>query len=176
MELTVWQHGHRPHHGLMRDGRQVIACALGRNGVTCEGREGDGATPAGLYPLRRVLYRADRMARPKGGLPAAPIGLRDGWCDAPGDPAYNRPVRLPYAASAEALRRRDGLYDLVVVIGHNDAPPVAGLGSAIFLHVARPGLGPTLGCIALPAATLRRLVAGLGPASRIRILPPRHAP
>ncbi len=150
-----------------------MPCALGRNGIVREGREGDGATPAGTYPLRRVIYRADRGGRPVTELPVRPIGLRDGWCDDPASPAYNRPVSLPFAASCEQMRRKDRLYDTVVVLGHNDSPPVPGLGSAIFLHVARPDMGPTLGCVALMPDDLARLLARVETGSRIRILPGR---
>ena len=123
-------------------------------------REGDGATPAGRFPLRRLLYRPDRLpAPPATVLPASPIGPGVGWCDDAGDPGYNRPVSLPCAASHERLWRDDGLYDVVVVLGHNDAPPVPGLGSAIFLHVARPGYLPTEGCVALALPDLLTLVA-----------------
>src|SRR3546814_4591305 len=72
-------------------------------------------TPVGRWPLRRVLYRADRIARPVTVLPCQPIAPDDGWCDDPADPAYNRPVRLPYPARHERLTRDDHLYDLVVV-------------------------------------------------------------
>ena len=136
-----------------------VRCALGRGGVRIDKREGDGATPTGAFPLRRLLYRADRLARPVTGLPAEAIRADDGWCDDPKDPAYNRPVRLPFAASHEKLWRDDALYDLVAVIGHNDDPPVPGRGSAIFLHVASPDLAPTEGCIALPERELRALLA-----------------
>ena len=83
----------------------------------------------------------------------------DGWCDDPGHPAYNRPVRLPINASAEALWRDDALYDIIGVLGWNDDPVVPGRGSAIFLHVARPDYAPTEGCIALALDDLRRVLA-----------------
>ena len=127
----------------------VHRCALGRNGVTAEKREGDAATPAGVHPLREVFYRRDRVIRPTTGLPVRPIQARDGWCDDPEDPAYNRLVSLPYAAGAERLWRADRVYDVVVVIGYNDRPPTPGRGSAIFLHVARDSFAPTVGCVAL---------------------------
>jgi hypothetical protein len=113
-------------------------CALGRVGViaAADKREGDGASPLGDWTMLRVLYRPDRGPEPKTGLPTAPIWPNDGWCDDPADPAYNRPVRLPYPARCEALWREDEVYDLICVLNHND-PPTPGLGSAIFLH--RPG-------------------------------------
>ena len=149
-----------------------VRCALGSGGVRADKREGDGATPVGAFPLRRVLFRADRLARPATALPVATIGADDGWCDDPNDPAYNRPVRLPFAASHERLWREDSLYDLVVIVGHNDDPPVPGLGSAIFLHVAKPDWGPTEGCVAVTRGDLLRLLAACDETASIRILPP----
>lgn len=126
-----------------------FACVIGRGGFAATKKEGDGATPIGVFPLRRLYYRADRLAAPATGLPCQPLRPDDGWCDAPHDSAYNRPIRHPYPASAEHLWRDDRVYDLIVVIGHNDAPVVAGAGSAIFLHCAHPDRRPTEGCIAL---------------------------
>lgn len=103
-------------------------------------------------------------------LPAKPIRRHDGWCDAATDRNYNRPVRLPYAASAEQMWRADGLYDVVAVLGYNDRPRSRGRGSAIFLHAAQPGLAPTQGCIALVLPQLLRLLARLGPHATIAIL------
>ncbi len=122
--------------------------------------------------LRRVLYRADRMATPATTLPLTAIAPDDGWCDDPADPAYNRPVLLPYPASAEALWRADGLYDLAVVLGYNDDPVVPGKGSAIFLHVVDPAGGPTEGCIALVLSDLLTLVGAVDPATRLIVQPP----
>jgi len=143
-------------------------CALGRGGVRADKREGDGASPEGVFPLRRVLYRADRLEAPKTGLAVARIGRDDGWCDDPADPMYNRPVRLPHAASHERMWREDGLYDVVVVLGHNDDPPVPGAGSAIFVHVARPDYGPTEGCVALALDDLLEVLAACAPGDTIR--------
>lgn len=139
----------------------VFRCALGRGGVRPaeEKREGDGATPAALMPLRRVLYRADRGTAPACRVPVEPIAPEDGWCDDPRDPAYNRPVRLPYPASHERLWREDPLYDIVGVLGWNDDPaPVPYRGSAIFLHLARPDFAPTEGCVALAEGDLRAVL------------------
>ena len=138
-----------------------VRCALGPGGVVAAAakREGDGATPAGRWPWRRVLYRPDRAAPPTTGLPLQPLLPDDGWCDAPGDPAYNRPVKLPYPASAEIMWRDDALYDLVVVLGYNDDPPLAGHGSAIFLHCARTDFAPTQGCVALARDDLETALA-----------------
>jgi L,D-peptidoglycan transpeptidase YkuD (ErfK/YbiS/YcfS/YnhG family) len=144
-------------------------CALGTDGVTHAKAEGDHMTPLGHFPLRRLLYRADRLARPATGLPVFPIRPDDGWCDAPFDEMYNQPVTLPYAASAEHMWRDDGLYDLLVVIGHNDDPVIAGHGSAIFLHVAAADYTGTEGCVALALPDLLEVAALLTANSRIVI-------
>ena len=153
-----------------RWGAHTWRCAVGKGGLTETKREGDGATPVGVWPLRRLLYRDDRLARPRTGLTCRAIARDDGWCDAPDDPAYNQPVMLPYPASHEVLRREDALYDLVVVLGYNDAPAVPGRGSAIFLHVARDDYGGTEGCVALAKPDLLHLLAEAAPGDGVRVL------
>jgi L,D-peptidoglycan transpeptidase YkuD (ErfK/YbiS/YcfS/YnhG family) len=152
------------------NGRKM-RCAVGRSGLARDKREGDGATPVGILPMRRALYRPDREAPPPTSLPLAPLAPDDGWCDAPDDPSYNRPVKLPHRARAEALWRTDGLYDLVILLGWNDAPVEAGRGSAIFLHLAAPGFAPTEGCVALARADLLDLLAAADKGSRVIVAP-----
>ncbi len=154
------------------DGRLALAgrtyrAALGRGGVRTDKQEGDGATPAGLLPLRRVLYRADKLPIPRTTLPREPIAETDGWCDDPGHPDYNRPVQLPHPARCEELWRRDAVYDIVAVLGWNDAPVERGRGSAIFLHVARADYAPTEGCVALALADLTAILAAGTTALRV---------
>ncbi|MBR0657246.1 L,D-transpeptidase family protein [Plastoroseomonas arctica] len=134
-------------------------CALGAAGIRAVKQEGDEATPAGLLPIRRLLYRADRIAPPDGRLPRAPLAPEDGWCDDPFHADYNRQVTLPHPARHEHLWREDALYDLIGVLGWNDTPVVRHRGSAIFLHIARPDYAPTAGCVALSRPDLRRLLA-----------------
>lgn len=150
------------------DGRR-FPCVLGRSGIRRNKREGDGATPAGEFELRRILYRADRVPCPETGLKATPIGPRDGWCDTPGHPEYNCQVQLPINASAERLRRADPVYDIIVVLGHNDTPIIDAMGSAIFLHIAKPSFAPTAGCVALRRKDLLAMLRQCGPRSRLVI-------
>jgi L,D-peptidoglycan transpeptidase YkuD (ErfK/YbiS/YcfS/YnhG family) len=149
--------------------RGSAAAAVGRAGVKADKREGDGATPAGTYPLVSVLYRKDRMAPPASHLPVRPLAPNDGWVDEPTDPRYNRLVELPYPASAEEMWREDELYDVLIVIGYNMEPVIPGAGSAIFLHVATPDFAPTAGCVAITKEVLLGLIALLGPGSTITI-------
>ena len=145
--------------GQLTWGGMTVACALGARGCRARKREGDGATPIGRWRLREVFYRADRIPRPRTGLPVRALNAWDGWCDAVGDRNYNRWVRHPYRASAEKLWRSDRLYDLVVTLDHNACPRIQGLGSAIFMHVAGTGYPATAGCVALQRPHLLRLVA-----------------
>jgi L,D-peptidoglycan transpeptidase YkuD (ErfK/YbiS/YcfS/YnhG family) len=148
----------------------VRPAALGRSGIRALKREGDGGTPLGRFPVRLVLYRADRMLRPRTHLPVRAIGDHDGWCDDPVDRNYNRLVRLPSRRGAEGLKRADRLYDLVLVLGYNDRPRVRGRGSAIFVHLARPGFTPTDGCIALTQHDLLMLLAEIGRGKQIAVI------
>lgn len=133
-------------------------------------REGDGATPVGRFPLRRVLYRSDRLPRPSTALPVSAITPSDAWCEDPGDPNYNRLVTLGPAEEHDRLWRDDHVYDVIVVMGYNDSPPLAGKGSAVFLHVARDRYPPTAGCIALSLDDLLEFLstAELGTAVEVR--------
>ncbi len=150
-------------------GNRRLPYARGRGGFSVQKREGDRCTPCGCFPLREVWYRPDRITRPRTALPCRKIHRRDGWCDDPDHPAYNRHIEFPFAGSAEHLWRADPLYDLLIVLGYNDAPPLPGRGSAIFLHVARTGFTPTEGCIALRRGDLLWLLSRCGPASEIAI-------
>jgi L,D-peptidoglycan transpeptidase YkuD (ErfK/YbiS/YcfS/YnhG family) len=149
----------------LRAGRRVIACSIGRGGITTDKREGDGATPAGRHRIVGMLYRPDRLACPAGW--ARPILPGDLWCDDPDHPAYNHGVRAPFGPSHEVLRRADPLYDIVLVTDWNYPEAEPGRGSAIFLHQwRRPGF-PTAGCIAMARGDLIRLAAELPPGAEL---------
>jgi L,D-peptidoglycan transpeptidase YkuD (ErfK/YbiS/YcfS/YnhG family) len=166
MNLTVTMQG---DHAVLDWGAGPRRAAIGPGGIAVKGGEGDGITPIGSWPVREIFYRADRIAKPDVQLPLRTIAPDDGWCDAPDDVNYNRLVKLPYAASAESMWRDDHLYDLVAVLGFNDDPVVAGAGSAIFLHVAKPGYANTHGCVALHADDALAALAQLRPGDKVII-------
>ncbi len=166
MDLTVRRDGARY---VLDWGAGPRACVVGRGGIGDKRGEGDGITPKGSWPLRRVLYRPDRLDAPKTILPVVQIEEADGWCDAPSDVNYNKLVQLPYPASAEKMWREDGLYDVVVVVGYNDAPVVKGRGSAIFLHIAKPDYALTESCVALKREDLLEALAQLKRGERLKI-------
>lgn len=151
-----------PGRGRLHLGVLVLPCALGPAGVRRMKREGDGATPAGRFRLLEAFWRADRAARPRTGLPLAPIRPGDLWCDDPRAALYNRPARAPLRAGCETMTRDDRLYDVVIVLDHNQRPRVRGFGSAIFFHIARAGFTPTQGCVAIAPDAMRRLLPRLG--------------
>jgi L,D-peptidoglycan transpeptidase YkuD (ErfK/YbiS/YcfS/YnhG family) len=172
-DIIVRSLNRRASRGWLTLGWLQLPCALGRSGRLHRKAEGDGGTPIGTWRLRSVHYRADQGLRPpvgQPGLAVRPIRPDDGWCDARGDRNYNRAVQRPYPASSETLWRDDRVYDLIVVLDHNERPRIQGGGSAIFMHVARPGMPPTEGCIALPMPQLRRILAALRRNARLRIL------
>jgi L,D-peptidoglycan transpeptidase YkuD (ErfK/YbiS/YcfS/YnhG family) len=163
------RHGGPSTEGIARLDALAVRCALGRSGVAADKVEGDGTTPIGRFPIRRLFYRPDRVRGLDCRLPMQPIAPSDGWCDDPEDAAYNRLVTRPYPASHEAMWLESALYDLVLVIGHNDDPVVPGKGSAVFLHLAQPDYAPTAGCVAFARADFIALLEAMAPTTHIVI-------
>jgi L,D-peptidoglycan transpeptidase YkuD (ErfK/YbiS/YcfS/YnhG family) len=159
-----------PTRGWLVAGSCAIPVALGRAGIRANKREGDGGTPRGEFHLRRLWWRPDRHPRPRTLLPVWRITRDLAWCEDPHDRRYNRPFRRAAEEPGDRLWRDDSLYDFIIEIDHNTRPRVAGRGSAVFIHVARPGFRPTAGCVALELPRLRWLVDRVGPRTRIRIL------
>jgi len=155
--------------GVLIAGGLAIPVVLGRSGIRANKREGDGATPRGRFRLVRLWWRADRSARPRTILPVRRIEASIAWCEDVGDRRYNRPFRRSANEPGDRLWREDHLYDVVIEIDHNARPRVAGRGSAVFLHLARPDRSPTAGCVALSGRNLLRLCGRLGRKTRILI-------
>lgn len=153
--------------GLRFMGRR-FACSIGRGGLTADKREGDGATPRGTHRITGMAYRPDRMARPADW--ARPIRPGDLWSDDPQGADYNLMVRAPYPHSAEALRRPDPLYDLILLTDWNWPRARRGHGSAIFIHQWRRPGAPTAGCIGLPRNGLRWIAPRIRRNSRLIVL------
>jgi L,D-peptidoglycan transpeptidase YkuD (ErfK/YbiS/YcfS/YnhG family) len=155
--------------GFLVAGSAVFPCALGRSGIGTLKREGDGRTPRADLPLRSVLYRADRIGRPRSLLPLRIIARRDAWCDDSADRRYNRLIDRPPGEAEERLTREDHLYDVIVELGWNDAPVIRGRGSAIFWHLARPGFTPTAGCVAVERHVFAKVLPRLAQRCVMRI-------
>jgi len=159
----------RPSKGWLRAGNLLVPVALGRAGIKANKREGDGGTPRGAFRPVRLWWRSDRLPRPRTLLPVRAIGRADAWCEDPADRRYNRFFRRSANEPGDRLWRDDRLYDVIIEIDHNTRPRIAGRGSAVFIHVARPGCAPTAGCIALKLRDLRGLLSHVGPKTRIEI-------
>lgn len=157
--------------GVLHADDRTYTCAIGRGGFLADKQEGDGGTPIGAYFLKRVYFRPDKLSAPKTALPVQALTPRDGWCDDPADPAYNRMVQLPFDASHEKMWRDDALYDVVVEITHNDNPPVPGAGSAVFIHIAKPDYSATEGCVAFAKPDLLEILKAATTDSQIVIQP-----
>ena len=175
MNILVTPTSKNPSRGLLKFGSKTYPCALGKEGVTQQKKEGDYKSPVGKFIIRNIYYRYDKLRKPLySQLPLMAILKEDGWCDDPHDKAYNRPVTLPYHASAEQFWRDDDLYDVIVVLGYNDTPAVAGKGSAIFMHISKnlddrnyPG---TEGCVALNKSDLLEILPMLSNNMELEII------
>ncbi|MEX0954571.1 MAG: L,D-transpeptidase family protein [Rhizobiaceae bacterium] len=167
--MTVRARPGNPSQGLLAAGGRVMRCALGRSGIVTLKREGDGGTPRAAMAVLAGYYRKGRFSA-QTRLPMTPIRPDLGWCDAPADASYNRPVRLPFSASHERMLRSDHLYDAVIVLDWNITSRARNLGSAIFLHIAKPGYAPTEGCVAVSARDMAWLLGRLRRGSVVRVM------
>ncbi|CCV04503.1 ErfK/YbiS/YcfS/YnhG family protein [Mesorhizobium metallidurans STM 2683] len=169
--LTVRARPGNASQGFLQAGGLVFFCALGRGGISAGKREGDGATPLGSMRILSGYFRGDRFSGArKTRLAMAPIGPDLGWCEVPDDRNYNRPVKIPYGASHERMRRADRLYDACLVLDWNIASRRRGRGSAIFFHLARPDFTPTQGCVAVTARTMARLLPLLSDRTVVKVV------
>lgn len=155
--------------GFIEAGPLRIPCAIGRAGTACRKREGDGVSVIGRFRIIQVFYRRDKGLRPKAQLPLRAIRPDDGWCDDPADSRYNRKIKRPYAGGHEVMWRDDNLYDVVFDLDINRGPTIRGRGSALFMHVARPGYQPTAGCVAVSKTHIARLLAMAGAETIVEI-------
>ncbi len=172
LSFSVIRVRHAPggrRRGMLLAGGRAVPVVLGRSGIIPNKREGDGGTPRGRFRLLRLWWRPDRLPCPRTRLPVRRIDPAVAWCEDPADRRYNRPFRRSASEPGDRLWRADRLYDLIIEIDHNTRPRVAGRGSAVFVHIARPERSPTAGCVAMTAPELQRLLMRLGPKTRIDI-------
>jgi L,D-peptidoglycan transpeptidase YkuD (ErfK/YbiS/YcfS/YnhG family) len=167
--ISVSRRPNRRSQGWLRAGSLIVPVALGRAGVKADKHEGDGGTPRGRFHPVRVWWRADLLRRPRTLLPARRIGRADAWCEDPGDRRYNQSFHRSANEPGDRLWRDDRLYDVLLELDHNTRPRVAGRGSAVFVHVARPGFAPTAGCVGLRLHDLRALLSRISRKTRIEI-------
>ena len=162
MELLV------KNNHLFVEGRQ-IRCAIGLNGLTRDKQEGDLSTPIGTFHFNKIYYRADKLGNKKFIINSSIINKNDGWCDDQKSDLYNQYIQFPFQESAEHLYRDDHIYDIVCVLNYNTSPIIPGRGSAIFLHIAKPGFLGTEGCIAVEREALIEITTSLNADSTIEV-------
>lgn len=169
LRVTVRAAAGRPTEGWLVAGPQVLPVALGRGGIKANKFEGDGGTPRGTYHPVRLWWRADRHPRPQTFLPVRAIRPTDAWSEDPTDRHYNQAVMRASGEDGDRLMRDDHLYDFIIEINHNTRPRIAKRGSAVFLHLARENFSPTAGCVGLTRNAMLRLLARIGPSTKIVI-------
>jgi len=161
--------GHKSR-AIVRFGTITVPAAIGRSGRTVMKREGDGATPIASMKLISGFRRGERNGRLITPLPIRRIRADMLWCDQPDNASYNSLVRAPFTASHEEMQRKDGLYDICLVMDWNMTSRARNRGSAIFFHLIRAGYEPTAGCVAVSLSDMRRLLPYLRRGTIIRVL------
>ena len=126
-----------------------LKCSIGKSGITNSKKEGDLATPKGIFKLGLLYYRKDRNKSLKSKLKKRTIKKNMGWCDDIKSKKYNQEIHFPFKYGAEKLYRKDKIYDIFVNIKYNHSPILKGKGRAIFLHLTNKKYKATKGCIAI---------------------------
>ena len=156
---------------MLKAGDVHCPAAIGKNGMVAaeDKREGDLKTPIGVWPLRCLYFRADKITLADCSLKMIPITKDMGWCDAAEHDDYNKEVALPFDASHEKMWRDDHAYDLVIPMGYNDENPMSGKGSAIFFHLLHDGKDHTAGCVAIAREDMLAILPHITTQTVVRI-------
>jgi len=156
--------------GFLTFNKKKYKCSFGKNGFTNNKREGDLKTPIGIFKVLNCYYRSDRIIKPKTKLNCIKIKKNMGWCNDSFSNQYNKIIKLPYKYSHEKFTRKDTIYDILIVINYNMNPIKKNLGSAIFIHIAKPKYKPTEGCIGLKKKDLLSVLRYLKQDTKIKII------
>ena len=144
----------KKNHLVLKDYK--IKCAVGKRGIGKKKREGDLITPKGIFKIKKVYYRKDRVKNLITKIKKVAIKKDMGWCDDPKSLKYNKSVKFPFKYKSEKLFRTDNIYDIIIVLNFNMNPTIKNKGSAIFIHVAKNNLSPTKGCIAIKKKRIKK--------------------
>ena len=144
-------------------------CSIGKRGIGNKLKEGDSITPSGVYNIKYILYRKDRVKKIKSKIKSIIIKKDMGWCDDPNSKDYNKLIKLPYKYSHERLYKKENIYDILLVLNFNMNPIKKNKGSAIFIHVAKRNYKKTEGCVALKKTHLLKVVKNLRKNTKIKI-------
>ena len=144
-------------------------CAIGKRGIGYKRKEGDLITPKGIYKIKYILYRKDRVKKIQTKIKKIAIRKDMGWCDDPKSKNYNQLVKLPFAYNFEKLFRKENSYDIILILNYNMAPIVKNKGSAIFIHIASKNYKKTEGCIALKKIHLLKIIKKINKNTKVKI-------
>ncbi len=130
-------------------------------------KEGDGKSPAGIFPLTFAFGRPDKPGDVK--LSYTKLENYSECVDDVSSSHYNRLVdRLKVGnfdwRSSEKMLEVGPQYDLGLFVAHNSYPVRRGDGSCIFLHVWQDASTGTSGCTAMRRDDLKRILAWADPA------------
>ena len=150
-------------------GNYKVKCAIGKRGIGIKKREGDLITPSGIYKIKYIFYRPDKIKNLKTKLRKKTINKKMGWCDDPKSKKYNKLINLPFKFNYEKLYRADGIYDIILVLNFNSKPIKRNRGSAIFIHIAKKNYSPTKGCVAIRRADIKILAKKIDKKTLVKI-------
>ena len=144
-----------------------LKCCIGKNGLNSNKREGDYSTPKGVFNLKKLYFRKDRLGTPKCKIAKKIIKKNMGWCDDPNHKKYNEEIKIHNKKFKENLYRTDHKYDYLISISHNDKK-IPKKGSAIFIHLT-DNYKPTAGCVALKKKDFEILLKLINQKTKIKI-------
>ena len=146
-----------------------LKCSIGKSGIKKSKKEGDLATPKGVFQLGCLYYRNDRIKKLKSKLKKKIIKKNMGWCNDSKSKKYNKEIYFPFKYKAEKLYKKNGIYDLFIDIKYNSKPIIKNKGSAIFLHIAQNKYKPTQGCVALSKKDFLKILPLINRKTKISI-------
>ena len=147
-----------------------IKCAVGKRGIGKKKKEGDFITPIGVFKIRFLLYRKDRVKKINTTLKKYIITKNMGWCDDPKSNKYNKLITTPFNYRYEKLFKKNNTYDIILVLNYNMSPIKKNKGSAIFIHVAKNNYKSTSGCVAIKKNQLIKILKIIKKNSMVKII------
>ena len=143
-------------------------CCIGKKGINIKKKEGDKATPHGIFKLGNIYYRSDRVQKPHSNLKCKKIKKYMGWCNDTLNKFYNKEIVINNKIKHEKLFRSDYKYNYLILIHYNYPNSISGKGSAIFIHLTKD-YKPTVGCIGLKEKDLLILLKLVDKKTKIKI-------
>ena len=146
-----------------------VKCAIGKKGIGRKQKEGDQITPRGIFRVKDILYRKDKINCLRSVIKKTQIKKNMGWCDDPKSKDYNKLIKYPFNYKSERLYRSNNIYDIILVLDFNMHPIMKNKGSAIFIHISNNKYNPTQGCIAIKKKELLKLIKFIDKKTKIFI-------